>query len=156
VPLQSSAVVAVNVVLILFLPATIPSVNRSEICFDLFSFKMPPSHKNLQPERRASKRFAIERRIRYRGAGRVAIGISVVGRTVNMSSVGMLIASDRDLPVGSRVELEVEGPFEVDDKVYWKLIVTGSVVRSETGAVTLVALKISSHEFRTRRDRPVL
>ena len=71
-----------------------------------------------------------------------------------MSSVGMLIATDRSLSVGSRVELEVDGPFEVDDKFYWKLIVTGTIVRSETELTPLVGLKISSHEFRTTRDRP--
>jgi len=57
-----------------------------------------------------------------------------------MSSVGMLIATDRGLSVGWRIEVEVDGPFQVDDQVYWKLIVTGSIVRSESGAVPLVAL----------------
>lgn len=104
--------------------------------------------KDMHPDRRASKRFSIERRIRYRTAGRGSIGISGSGRTVNMSSVGMLIATDRGLSVGWRIEVEVDGPFQVDDQVYWKLIVTGSIVRSESGAVPLVALKISRHEFR--------
>jgi hypothetical protein len=121
-----------------------------------FSFKMPPGPKNLQPERRASKRFAIECRIRYRGVGRSSVGISGMGRTVNMSSVGMLIAIDRSLSVGSRVEVEVDGPFQVDDKVYWRLIVMGTVVRSQIGLTHLVGLKISSHEFQTTRDRPIL
>jgi hypothetical protein len=120
-----------------------------------FSFKMPPTAKNLQTERRASKRFAVERRTRYRGVGRSSVGISGMGKIVNMSSVGMLITIDRSLSVGSRVEVEVDGPFQVDDKVYWKLIVTGTIVRSETGLTPLVALKISSHEFRTTRDRPI-
>jgi hypothetical protein len=118
-----------------------------------FPFKMRPEPKNLQPERRASERFAIERRIRYRAVGRGSIGISGNGRTVNMSSVGILIATDRGLSVGCRIEAEVDGPFQVDNQVYWKLIVTGSIVRSETRAVPLVGVKISSHEFRTTRVR---
>jgi hypothetical protein len=48
-----------------------------------------------------------------------------------MSSVSMLIATDRGLSVGWRIEVELDGPFQVDDQVYWKLLVTGSVVRSE-------------------------
>ena len=63
-----------------------------------FSFKMSSGPKNLQPERRASERFLIERRIRYRGVGR-SVGISGTGKTVNMSSVGMLIATDLGLSV---------------------------------------------------------
>ena len=81
-----------------------------------FSFKTPPGPKDLRPERRASERFSIERRIRYRGVGR-SVGISGTGKTVNMSSVGMLIGTDRSLSVGSRIEVEVDGPFQVDDQV---------------------------------------
>ena len=74
---------------------------------------------------------------------------------MNMSSVGILIATDRVLSPGSRVELDVDGPFQVDDQVFFKLIVTGRIVRTERGSVPLAGLKITSHEFRTTRDRPI-
>jgi hypothetical protein len=126
-------------------------INHSKSFSTYLPFKTPPDPKNLQPERRASQRFSIERRIRYRAVSHSSIGISGSGRTVNMSSVGMLIATDFGLSVGCRIEVEVDGPFQVDNQVYWKLIVTGSVVRSETRAIPLVCLKISGHEFRTTR-----
>lgn len=109
---------------------------------------------NNQPERRASERFSIDRRIRYRVVSRGRAGVSGNGKTVNMSSVGILIATDHTLSRGWRMEVEVEGPFQVDGQVFSKLVVTGTIVRTETSPVPLAALKISSHEFRTIRDRP--
>jgi c-di-GMP-binding flagellar brake protein YcgR len=102
---------------------------------------------NDQPERRASKRFSIERTISYRVVGHGPVGASGSGTTVNMSSGGMLIATDRILSPGWRVEVEVAGPFQVDDRVLLKLVIMGRIVRSESGAVTLAALKISRHPF---------
>jgi hypothetical protein len=103
---------------------------------------------NDQPERRAYTRFSIERNIRFRVVGRGPVGLTGSGRTVNMSSGGMLIATDHFLSPGWRIEVEVSGPFQVDDRAFLKLVIMGRIVRSESGAVTLAALKISSHEFK--------
>jgi hypothetical protein len=104
---------------------------------------------NDQPERRASQRFSIDRKIRYRVMTRGHRDVSGSGKTVNMSSVGMLITTDQVLSPGWRVEVEVAGPFQVDDRVFLKQVITGRIVRSETGAVPLAALKISGHVFQT-------
>ena len=72
----------------------IAPLTHFEVFSTYFLFKMQPDNKNLQPERRASKRVSIERRIRYRGVGRGSNGMSGSGTTVNMSSAGMLIATD--------------------------------------------------------------
>ena len=64
-----------------------------------------------------------------------------------MSSGGMLIATDQILSPGWYIEVEVDGPFHVDDRVSRKQIVKGRVVRSESGKVTLAALRITSHSF---------
>ena len=101
-------------------------------------------------ERRASQRFAIERRIRYRVVGRRGpVGLSGSGKTINMSSVGMLIETDQLLLSGWRVEVEVSGPFQVDDQVFLKLLVTGRIVRSVSSPVPLAGLHISRHTFQT-------
>ena len=92
---------------------------------------MPSDPINDQPERRASQRFSIDRRIRYRVVGRRHAGVSGDGKTVNMSSVGILIATDQILSYGWRVEVEIEGPFRVDDQVFSKLVVTGTIVRQK-------------------------
>jgi hypothetical protein len=101
-------------------------------------------------ERRASKRYSIERTIHYRVVGRGPVGASGSGKTLNVSSGGVLIATDRVLSPGWRVEVEVDWPFQVADQVSRKLVVMGQTVRSENnGAVALTGLKISRHAFLT-------
>jgi len=64
---------------------------------------------------------------------------------VNMSSHGILFVDDQTLRQGTRVEVVVDWPLKLDGEVPLKLIVLGSVVRSEKGCV---ALAIQRHEFR--------
>lgn len=104
-----------------------------------------------QPERRASKRFSIERTISYRVLGRGPVGASGSGKTVNMSSGGMLIETEQVLLPGWRVEVEVSGPFQVDDQVSFKLLVTGKITRSVGSPNPMAGLKISRHTFQTSR-----
>jgi hypothetical protein len=108
-----------------------------------------------RPERRASKRFLIERKILYRVLTPRHTDMSGTGKTVNMSSVGILISTDQILTPGWRVEVEVDGPFQIDDVVSPKLIVTGRIVRVENAAVPIAAVKISSHVFKTRPPRNI-
>jgi hypothetical protein len=113
-------------------------------------------HESGRIERRASRRTAIERRIRYRVVGRVAgrrrVELSGGGKTINMSSVGMLIETDQVLLPGWRVEIEVNGPFQVDDQVFLKLLVTGKIVRSVSTPIPLAGIKISRHMFQMPRS----
>ena len=73
---------------------------------------MSSQRPNDQAERRASKRFSIQRTISYRVVGHGPVGASGSGKTVNMSSRGMLIVTDRILSPGWRLRVEVAGPFE--------------------------------------------
>jgi hypothetical protein len=81
--------------------------------------------------------------------------MSGTGKTVNMSSVGILISTDQILTPGWRVEVEVDGPFQIDDVVSPKLIATGRIVRAENVAVPRAAIKISSHAFKTGAARNI-
>jgi hypothetical protein len=108
-----------------------------------------------RPDRRASKRFSIERKIRYRVLSRGHIDIAGSGTTVNMNSVGMLASTDQMLTPGWRVEVEVDGPFQIDDVVSPKLIVKGRIVRVENAVVPIAAVKISSHTFKTGPPRNI-
>lgn len=98
-------------------------------------------------ERRASQRTGIARRVRYRVVRRGPVGLSGVGKTRNMSSGGMLIETEQLLLPGWRVQIEVSGPFQVDNHVFPKLLVTGKIVRSVSNPVPLAGLQISSHSF---------
>ncbi len=97
-------------------------------------------------ERRASDRFPIERDIRFRVLNRKAGEENGAGKTVNMSSNGVLFTTDRFLIPGRRVELAISWPAQLNSKVALKLVARGRVVRSAEG---LAAVEIQQYEFRT-------
>jgi hypothetical protein len=99
-----------------------------------------------QRERRAFQRFQIERGVQYRVIG---TEISGGGQTVNMSRGGVLLAIDRVLPRGWSVEVEVDWPVELSDRVPVKLVIRGKIVRSKKNGVALVAVTIAWYEFHT-------
>jgi hypothetical protein len=69
-----------------------------------------------------------------------------VGKTVNISSSGVLFTSEQPLLPGRRLELSVSWPAQLDNKCPLKLVARGKVVRSEAGKV---AIEIQQYEFRT-------
>jgi hypothetical protein len=99
-----------------------------------------------QRERRASQRFPIERTISYRVVGHGSVGESGNGKTVNMSSGGILIVTDRPLSQGMLLEVEVDWPIAADEGSL-KLFVQGQIVRSKKNDVALAGLKILRHTF---------
>jgi hypothetical protein len=107
------------------------------------------------PERRASQRFPVVCDVRYRVIGLGAFEGFGSGKTVNMSSSGILLAVDDDLSPGSRIEIEMDWPFKREEAVSQKLIIMGQIVRSEKSAVALAGVKISRHTFQTASGRTV-
>jgi hypothetical protein len=71
------------------------------------------------------------------------------GKTVNISSGGVLVATDRVLSPGSRVEIEMDWPVKLDGGVSLKLVISGRVVRSNADDVALAGVKILRHAFHT-------
>jgi hypothetical protein len=102
-------------------------------------------------ERRRSERLGIEREVQCRTLNSKAADKTaepaIVGKTVNMSSSGILFTTEQALVPGRRVELSVNWPAQLNSKCALKLVARGRVVRFEDG---LVALQILQHEFRTR------
>jgi hypothetical protein len=68
---------------------------------------------------------------------------------VNISSSGVLVAIDRVLSPGLRVEVEVDWPVKLDDGVSIKLVVSVRVVRSKEDDVPLAGMKIVRYAFHT-------
>lgn len=97
-------------------------------------------------ERRSAVRFPIEQDVRYKIYNRNTIEVGS-GRTINMSSNGVLFTTERYLAVGERLELAVAWPAQLDNKCPLKLVTTGRVVRSEPGRA---AIAIERYEFRTQ------
>jgi hypothetical protein len=102
---------------------------------------------NDKNERRASDRFPIERDIRYKILNRKSEDESGLGKTVNMSSNGVLFTTDGFLLPGRRVELAISWPAQLNSKVSLKLVARGRVVRAEEGHA---AVEIQQYEFRTQ------
>jgi len=96
-------------------------------------------------ERRSKIRYPVSLNVKYRTVGR-SNRISGIGRTLNMSSGGLLIAADQRTEVGAKVELNVEWPSMLDGMVPLQLVAVGRVVRCfEAG----FALSFTQYQFRT-------
>jgi hypothetical protein len=68
------------------------------------------------------------------------------GKTLNVSSGGVLFEAKGALPADSPIEILMNWPFLLDGVCSLKLVIRGSVVRSDS---QLVAVRTRLHEFRT-------
>jgi PilZ domain len=97
------------------------------------------------PESRRSMRFPIRCKLQFKMSnGRSAIFVGT-GVTLNMSRSGVLFESDRDSPVGGRIELSIDWPVQLDENCLLKLVEQGRVVRHENRRF---AVKIERYEFK--------
>jgi len=104
-------------------------------------------------ERRRSSRFPIEREVRYKTLNQRAEILSGYGKTLNISSSGVLFTSDHELPIGTRLELSISWPAQLNEKCLLNLVARGRITRHAKGQL---ALQIQQYEFRTQsRPGPV-
>lgn len=89
----------------------------------------------------------MERQVRYQVLGKRGLEDTGEGKTVNLSSCGVLFTCRHDLQRGRRVQLCISWPVRLNDECALKLVVRGWVVRSEEGRA---AIEIQQHEFRTQ------
>jgi hypothetical protein len=106
-------------------------------------------------DRRADRRYELRLEVRWKLIRRRRVLDSGEGRTLDLSSGGLLFDAGRPLPVGLNVELAVLWPVLLHNVAPLQLLVTGRVTRSEGNRV---AVATSQHEFRTLStlddDRP--
>jgi hypothetical protein len=105
---------------------------------------------NKQADRRQSDRFPIEREVRYRLLSKVSGEEIGDGKTINISSSGVLFTAGHILLPGRRLELSISWPAQLNNQCRLKLVARGRVVRFEDGQA---AIEIQQSEFRTQ---PVL
>ena len=108
---------------------------------------MNNTEQNQQTDRRQSDRFPIEREVRYRVLNKRSGEESGDGKTINISSCGVLFTSEHVLLPGKRMELSISWPAQLDNKCALKLVARGRVVRFEEGRA---AIEIQQYEFRTQ------
>ena len=102
-------------------------------------------------ERRTTKRFAIEQDALYRILDhRAAVPESGAGKTLDISSGGVLFETPQRLQSGKRIELSVNWPALLEGGCPLKFVAVGRVVRAEDERA---AMHIEQYEFRTRRTK---
>ncbi|MEI9811694.1 MAG: PilZ domain-containing protein [Acidobacteriota bacterium] len=97
-------------------------------------------------DRRHSDRFPIEREVRYRVLNKRGGEEAGDGKTVNMSSAGILFTTEQMVLPGRRLEVAINWPAQLNNKCALKLVARGRVVRFEDGRA---AMEIQQYEFRT-------
>ena len=102
---------------------------------------------NEQTDRRHSDRFPIEREVRYRVLNKRGGEEAGDGRTLNISSSGVLFTTEHVLLPGRRLEVAISWPAQLNNKTALKLVARGRVVRFEDGRA---AIEILQYEFRTQ------
>ena len=99
-------------------------------------------------DRRTSNRLPIERDVRYKLlGGKKSVKREGLGKTVNMSSGGVLFTTEMPLPDRERVELAVSWPAQLNDTIPLKLVAMGHLVRADDKHA---AMSIERYEFKTR------
>ena len=98
-------------------------------------------------ERRSSSRFPIERELRYKTLSQRAEVLNGSGKTLNISSSGVLFTAAHDLPIGTRLEVSISWPAQLNERCLLNLVARGRVARKEEGHL---ALQIQQYEFRTQ------
>jgi len=101
-------------------------------------------------DRRSADRFPIEREVRYRMLSKRSGPQEGVGKTINISSTGVLFTTDEVLIPGKRLEISISWPAQLDNKCQLQLVARGRVTRHENGRA---AIEIQQYEFRTQRSR---
>lgn len=97
-------------------------------------------------DRRRDKRYELELALRWKLIKRRRLLESGEGRTVDLSSGGILFDAGRPLPAGLNVELSVTWPVMLHNVAPLQLVVYGKIVRS---AGRQTAIRMVQHELRT-------
>ena len=100
-------------------------------------------------ERRFKARYPLELNVRYQSFGKSGV-ISGEGRTVNLSSSGVLVASSDKMSDGMRLKLTIEWPSLLNGTTPLQLVTFGRVVRCDNSSF---AVALEHYQFRTMKRK---
>jgi hypothetical protein len=98
-------------------------------------------------ERRAKRRFPIDRDVKYKVLRGDRIAEFGSGKTLNVSSSGICFTTETVLPLAAPIELSMSWPALLNDSCPMKLTIHGSVVRSDAHGTVVT---VERYEFRTQ------
>lgn len=113
---------------------------------DLGQLQQGPHSRNIT-ERRVTSRFPVQQEIRYRLLQPRSESQSGTGKTLDLSSGGVLFTTTERLPAGRMVEIAMHWPARLNGTCPLQFVATGRVIRSDR---TTAAVRIQRYEFRTR------
>ena len=99
-------------------------------------------------DQRSKGRYPIALDLQYKVLRGGRVERAGVGRTVNISSGGVLFETDDLLPSRGSVELAMKWPFLLQGVCGLKLVMRGRIVRSASNGKA-TAVRADFHEFRT-------
>jgi PilZ domain len=98
-------------------------------------------------DRRENARFLVIEEVRYRVLKSRTVQFVGVGKTVDVSSGGILFTTSEPLPTGRFVEISMNWPARLDGTCPLQLVATGRIVRADTAKAVM---RIEHYEFKTR------
>ena len=104
-------------------------------------------------DRRSKRRYPIALEVQYRLMKHRRVERLGSGRTLNISSGGVLFEADGLLPTSGPIELALNWPFLLHGSCSLKLVIRGRIVRTDDKAT---AIRADFHEFRTAGQRAQL
>ena len=105
----------------------------------------------MSDERRSKVRYPLELAVRYQGIGE-GQAITGVGRTLNLSSSGLLLASEEGVQPGARLKVTIEWPSLLNGKTPLQLVTVGRVVRQGRSNF---AVAFEHYQFKTMSRKPL-
>jgi hypothetical protein len=105
----------------------------------------PSKRQGIAGERRSNRRYGIQLDLTWKLVRRCRLLDAGAGRTVDLSSGGILFDAGRALPEGLNVELSIAWPVLLHDVAPLQLTVAGRIVRCED---RIIAVEMVQHEFR--------
>jgi hypothetical protein len=106
----------------------------------------PKPLQRIAGERRQDHRYDIDLELRWKLIRRKRVVDSGTGRTIDLSSGGVLFEAARELAHGFNVELSIAWPVLLHNVAPMQLVIIGKIVRVK-GSQT--AIRTLQHEFRT-------
>jgi hypothetical protein len=97
-------------------------------------------------DRRQDRRYQLQLECKWKLIRRRKVLDTGIGRTVDVSSGGLLFDAGRHLPEGLNVELSIAWPVLLHNVAPMQLVASGKIVRSNGRHA---AIQTVAHEFRT-------
>jgi CheY-like chemotaxis protein len=101
-------------------------------------------------DRRTNARFPCHLAVSYQALEHPFFSGVATSETLNISSKGLLFATEEALQPGQLLQVSVDWPARLENQVPLKLVAEGRIVRNLNG---LAAMRIDKYEFRTRRTK---